>query len=210
LGGADPGLIEAWLAARSIARGLPAPVHDHGGLRVDSDTRAERCRYVFASPCEGLRRLGEAIDVPFVALKLAAPGAELMRLLPPRWALASDNFMMVCDAGWPPARIPDGYGVTLEQDGPVAIATIHDGNGVSAASGRAVEHAGVFIFDQIAVEAAHRRRGLGSALMGALLAARVSPASRLVLTATHEGRALYRRLGWRDYSPWATAMIPPP
>ena len=32
----DPTLVRGWLAARSLARGLPAPVADHGGWRVDT------------------------------------------------------------------------------------------------------------------------------------------------------------------------------
>jgi hypothetical protein len=31
----DPQLLRAWLTARSVSRGLPAPVPDHGGWRVD-------------------------------------------------------------------------------------------------------------------------------------------------------------------------------
>ncbi|HLY07000.1 MAG TPA: hypothetical protein VKR31_14740, partial [Rhizomicrobium sp.] len=32
----DPFLLESWLRARSLSRGLPQPVADSGGLRVDS------------------------------------------------------------------------------------------------------------------------------------------------------------------------------
>jgi hypothetical protein len=34
--GVDPALLEAWLSARSIARGLPLPIPDQGGFRVDT------------------------------------------------------------------------------------------------------------------------------------------------------------------------------
>jgi GNAT superfamily N-acetyltransferase len=204
----DPDLVEAWLTARSISRGLPWPVADHGGLRVDSAQPEEKSRYIFVEPVEGLRQLGEEIDEPFVALKLCRPASELMRILPDRWQLASDHFMLVWDSPSQPAPLPNPYALAVQMGGRVAVATIRDPAGALAASGRAVEHDGVFIFDQIRTEEAHRRRGLGSALMGALLTARTSAASRLILTATDEGRALYHRLGWRDYCHWSTALIP--
>jgi len=208
MGHADPALVEAWLTARSISRGLPLPVADHGGLRVDSGQPEEKRRYIFAEPGEGLRWLGAELDEPYIHLKLCRPAAELMALLPGRWQLLSDHFMLVWDEPPAPVPLPAGYALTLERDGQVAVATIRDATGEPAARGRAVEHGGAFIFDQIGTDAAHRRRGLGSALMGALLSARMSSASRPILTATDDGRALYHRLGWRDYCHWPTAIIP--
>ena len=35
----DPGRLHAWLAARSIARGLPPPVSEPGGFRVEEGRR---------------------------------------------------------------------------------------------------------------------------------------------------------------------------
>ena len=77
-----------------------------------------------------------------------------------------------------------------------------------AASGYAAEHDGVFIYDRIATQEAHQRRGLGRALMAALAGERRSPRSQEILTATPAGQSLYRQIGWRDYSPYSTAMIP--
>ena len=205
----DPALVEAWLTARSISRGLPWPVADHGGLRVDSGQPDEIRRHIFLQPGDGLRRLGEEIDEPFIALKLCRSGLELMRLLPDRWRLASDHFMLVWNEPGARTTLPAGYALALEQAGQVAVATIRDSAGELAARGRAVEHGGAFIFDQIGTEEAHRRRGLGTALMGALMSTRKSSASRPILTATDDGRALYHRLGWRDYCHWSTAVIPP-
>jgi GNAT superfamily N-acetyltransferase len=208
MGAVDAALVAAWLAGRSLSRGLPLPVQDHGGLRVDSGEPEERCRYVFAAPAEGLRCLGEAIREPFVAIKLCRSGDELMRLLPARWALASDHCMMVCGAPPPPSPVPAGYTLALEADGAAMLATLRDTAQAPVASGRAVEHGGAFVLDQIRTDEAHRRRGLASAVVGALLARRRSPASRPVLTATEEGRALYLRLGWQTYCPYSTAVIP--
>ena len=70
------------------------------------------------------------------------------------------------------------------------------------------EAAGVFVYDRIETAPAHRRRGLGRAVMAALADARRSRAASQVLVATDDGRALYARLGWSVYSTFATAVIP--
>lgn len=206
----DEALVVAWLAARSLARGLPAPVADHGGWRVDSNQPRERRRYVFTAPCDGLRALGEAIDEPRVALKLCRPNDELFALLPPRWQLTSDidTRVMVRDEApdSAPSLSPE-YRAEIERDGDVIFARITMGDAL-AASGYAAEQGGVFVYDRIVTEEAHRRRGLGRALMALLGRARRSPGSREILTATAAGRALYLTMGWRDYSPYSTAMIP--
>ena len=76
------------------------------------------------------------------------------------------------------------------------------------ASGDAAEFAGVFVYDRIRTEEPFRRRGLGRALIAALGRERRSPESREILVATEQGRALYLTLGWRDYAPYTTGVIP--
>ena len=105
--GPDPDLVRGWLAARSLARGLPAPVADHGGWRVDTGIEAERQRYVFASATPGLAHLAATIDAPAIFLKLCADAATFRALLPPRWTITDANRMMVTDgAPPPPGRCP--------------------------------------------------------------------------------------------------------
>ena len=53
----DAALLWDWLAGRSLARGLPMPVPDHGGMRVDTAAPDEVCRYVFAGPAPAIRTL---------------------------------------------------------------------------------------------------------------------------------------------------------
>ena len=76
-----------------------------------------------------------------------------------------------------------------------------------AASGYAAEYNGIFIFDRIIVEEAHRRRGLGKAMMAVLGAEQRSRATRRVLVATDAGRALYSTLGWTVIAPYSTVVI---
>ncbi|GAA2706666.1 GNAT family N-acetyltransferase [Actinoplanes palleronii] len=78
-----------------------------------------------------------------------------------------------------------------------------------AASGRlaAAETSGVV--DQVETAAAHRPRGLGSAVLRALGNRAVGLGlTGGILVATDEGRALYRSLGWVDRSPIAVAYVP--
>lgn len=205
---ADPTLVEAWLGARSVGRGLPLPVRDRGGLRVDTSRPEERRRYVFVRPSEGLRDLAESISEPRIALKLAGTREELAALLPARWRISEPGFLMVrdgADTDAPP--LADAYRLRLSTTAATTEARILTPNGELAASGHAVEYAGVFVYDRIVTDAAHRRRGLGRVVMAALGSARRSAASRPVLVATPEGRALYARLGWTLHSPWTTALI---
>lgn len=205
----DPALVRGWLAARSLARGLPQPVADHGGWRVDTGLPTETCRHVFAHVCPGLRTLADRIDAPLVFLKLCA-GRDLLRaLLPPRWHVEPPNRMMVRDG--PPGRpppLPTGYRADLSMAGAVAQARIVAPDGDLAASGHAAGLDGVFVYDRIVTAEAHRRRGLGTVVMAMLGTARRSPDARQVLVATDAGAALYATLGWRVYAPYTTAGVP--
>ncbi|WP_210356914.1 GNAT family N-acetyltransferase [Sphingomonas beigongshangi] len=204
----DPDLVRGWLAARSLSRGLPAPVADHGGWRVDTDDAEERRRYVFATAGEGLVALARSIDAPRVFVKLCADAAALRALLPPRWSILPSNCMMVRAAPGPAPAIPAGYRAMVERRGAVTRVDLVTQDGRPAARGFAAEHGGVFCYDRIVTEEAHRRRGLGRALMATLATARRDPTAREVLTATPMGRALYATIGWRVYVPYTTAVIP--
>ena len=203
----DTALVHAWLAGRSLSRGLPAPVVDSGGWRVDTNGEAELRRYVFAHPDAGLTRLARTIDQPRIVIKLCADPATLLALLPPGWTIIDANRMMVTDGAPPPLALPPAYSLHTETCGAVTHVAIVADTGEPAASGHAAEHAGAFVYDRIVVEEPHRRRGLGRALMAALGEARRDPRSQQILTATDMGAALYGSLGWRIYAPYTTAGL---
>ena len=201
-------LVPGWLRARSIARGLPLPVADHGGWRVDTGHPDELRRHVFARPCAGLRELALFIGEPGVFLKLAGAPDSLLALLTPRWELDKVRWMMSCATFAPPSRpLAPGYRLAVTSDGPVTVARIVAEDGALAASGYAAEEGGYFVYDRIVTEAAHGRKGLGSHVMAALRGARQSLLSRQVLVATDEGRVLYSALGWHVVAPFATARV---
>ncbi len=206
---ADPDLVRAWAEAWSLGRNLPVPVADHGGLRIDTGSPTEARRYVFAQATPGLRALAEATEEPRVFIKLCAPDDDLRALAPPRWLLEPACWLMTCPGrtAATPALSPP-YALRLSTVGPVSEARIVTAAGEVAASGHAAEHAGVFVYDRIVTEEAHRRRGLGRVVMAALASARRAPDAPQVLVATRDGRALYETLGWSVHSPYATVFIP--
>ncbi len=205
----EPKLIEAWMIARSLARGLPPPRWDRGGLRLDTGSEKEVRRWVFPEPHPGLGQLGREIDAPRIFLKLCGSPEALRQVLPGRWVIQPLSYVMV-GAADPLATFsaPEGYRLERSANGEVGYACLLAPDGTRAASGYCAEAEGVFIYDRIETEAAHRRRGLGQAIMHALGALQRSPDAIHVLVATEAGKALYTRLGWSVISPYATAVIP--
>lgn len=202
-------LLFGWLAARSLARGLPAPVADRGGFRVDTGGEVEICRWVFTQPGSGLSALGNALDAPGYFLKLCGSGEDLLAALPPRWRLQEPGYCMQGPATpLPPASLPPGYALQLDRDAGGSRVVILAPDGALAASGTAAEAADVFVYDRIITEPDHRRKGLGRAVMAALREARADSAATELLVATDDGRALYASLGWTVLSPFVTAEIP--
>ena len=208
----DPVLMEAWLRARSVSRGLPQPVPDSGGLRVDSGLPNETRRYLFPRAVEGLREIAERIREPRIPLKLCDTPEIMRSYLPSRWEISPANFVMTCreaiggdvDAQHPPA----GYRLELHTGSDVTEAIILSTAGEIAASGYAARHGDVFVYDRIVTAESHRRKGLGTIVMTALASARHVSAELQILVATPEGRELYRSLGWMDYALYTSAVIP--
>lgn len=201
-------LLRAWLTGRSLARGVPAPVAEHGGYRVDTRSESEFCRWVYAAPHPELAVLARAIDQPGRLIKLCDTDEALRALLPAGWQLhAPSHFMQ--GGSWPaPMPLAPGYACTTHLEGPVAQVIIRDASGTLAASGYAAQTVDAFVYDRIVTAPEHRRRGLGGAVMAALRATRTRPDTAELLVATDEGRQLYQRLGWRALSPYATASLP--
>lgn len=208
---ADPMLLKGWLTARSIARKLPQPVPEHGGLRVETGLPQETRRYVFARPEHSIRALAQSIIAPNIFIKMCGTGEQLMALVPSHWQLRPTSYLMTTDRlhhNMPP--LPIGYRLELSTEQSVTMARVLAEDDSLAASGYAAEHDGYFVYDRIGTEAAHRRLGLGRAIMMALASTRQSSDSQQVLVATEEGRALYSTLGWIMHSPYSTAFIAAP
>ncbi|UZK64644.1 GNAT family N-acetyltransferase [Sphingomonas sp. M1-B02] len=208
--GVDPQILNAWLSARSIARGLPLPIPACGGFRVDTNSDSEVARWVFPRMGPGLEELARSISEPLYLLKLCGAADELRAVLPTGWQLYAPGYFMRATCA-PTARpLPDGYAIKTKRIGTVLEAQIFFETGVLAASGYAVETHDVFIYDRIVTEPAHRRKGLGHALMLTLHAGRHRPNVPELLVATEDGQALYSALGWITVSPYSTASVATP
>jgi GNAT superfamily N-acetyltransferase len=203
----DPALLQSWLSGRSFVRGLPQPVADHGGFRVDSHTDAEIRRWVFPKMGPGLEALARSIQEPLHFLKLCGVADELRSALPCGWALHDPNYFMVAGGARFERPLAEGYTPEVGRNGPVVEVRIWSDDGALAASGYAGETPSAFVYDKIVTSPEHRRKGLGQAVMATLHRARQNSASLELLVATEEGRALYSKLGWRTISPFSTASI---
>jgi GNAT superfamily N-acetyltransferase len=202
-------LIATWLAARSIARGLPPPVADHGGYRLDTNTADEIVRWVYPEVGPSLSALARAIDRPCHMVKACAAPEQLRAALPEGWMVHAPGYFMAGPAApvAPPA-CPAGYTLEVARTGAVTQVRIVADGGELAASAFAAETAEAFIYDRVVTAPGHRRRGLGRVLMAALRQAKQRPAAPELLVATEEGRALYQALGWRTLSIFSTGSLP--
>lgn len=209
-GGVGPHLIGAWLTSRSLARGLPLPVREFDGFRVDTNSETEVARWVFPKIGPGLQALGRSILEPRYFLKLCAPACELRAALPLGWELHPPGYFMRSTGEAVKAQLPDGYKIETERAGVVSAARIWARTGELAASGYAAEACNVFIYDRIVTEPEHRRKGLGRAVMAALHATKLQSSAPELLVATEDGRALYSALGWKTVSQYSTASIVKP
>jgi GNAT superfamily N-acetyltransferase len=152
--------------------------------------------------------LAREMSAPGTFLKVCASGEDVARLLPPHWEVTATHTMMSTTL-FPPVSAPGSPAefVVSEVDraGPVLSVEIRMG-GELAANGRAALHDDCAVFDQIETRPAHQRRGLGRLVMLRLSqAACAAGATRGLLVATEEGRALYATLGWRVECPLTTA-----
>jgi GNAT superfamily N-acetyltransferase len=205
---ADPDVVAAWVAGWALCRKLPAPVPAYGGLRVDVGLPDQKARYVFAAASPQVRRAADAIADENVFLKVCAPPEVVRDHLPPDWLIEPVSFMMTADdLTSPPHGVGGGYRMGREQEGAGDLVRILAADGEVAASGRASVVGSDAIFDQIVTHPEHRRRGLGRAVMGMLAGlARERGASRGLLVATPDGRALYGAMGWRLHCLYTTAV----
>jgi GNAT superfamily N-acetyltransferase len=199
----DRELIETWLTGWARARDVGQPADLGDCWRVEIGWPSQKMRYVFPLPSRELPNLAATITDPLIYLKAFVTADAMTALLPPGWAVEPQCVMMLLDdLNSTQPVLPAGY--RLEQGGRNARILYAD---AVVASGQVVEEKSLAVFVGIKVDAAHRRRGLGRAVMGALTAmARDLDARRGALVATQEGQALYQALGWRDYAPYVSAF----
>jgi GNAT superfamily N-acetyltransferase len=106
--------------------------------------------------------------------------------------------------------LPEGYRAEAERDGGVITVMVSAGEAV-AASGRIAVIGADAVADRVQTHPDHRRRGLGGAVMGLLVAAaREAGAVHGQLVASEMGEPLYTGLGWRAEARVVTARSATP
>ena len=121
-------------------------------------------------------------------------------------ARPDETFMRRALADHPAFDAPAGYAVEVTRD-PVIKVRVLAPDGEEAASGLMAVAGEDAIAHRIFTEEAHRRRGLGSVVMGALAreAVRDGATTGLLFSST-EGVHLYRKLGWERISDLVVAQ----
>ncbi|MGW4350437.1 GNAT family N-acetyltransferase [Streptomyces sp. NPDC004690] len=206
----EAGLIGRWLDGWTVARSLPEaePVEPAGdGLRSKCDQPGREIE-VFALRAdeepESVARLAAAVATARQVTWLTVPtlrpdtaeavvGAAGLELV------QRSEWLMTTDLTEHPQHEPAApYEREVRTEGPVTVVSLHAPSGEVAARGSIAVVGGDAIADRIETDAAHRRRGLGRAVMSALAEAAVSQGARTgLLIASQEGQRLYSTLGWR-------------
>src|SRR6185436_15021494 len=162
-------LVAKWLRGWALSREKPAPEPIVGGWRVEVNEPDQVARYVFPRADETLQHLTQAIHPALTPIKVCATPDEVAPLLTPPWVIDRTSPMMIKTAlAATDASVANGYSVVVTGTSEVLIAFAVTSKGDIAAGGRAALIEDIAVFDRISTQEAHRRRGLGSAIMRAL------------------------------------------
>ncbi|ANZ39211.1 GNAT family N-acetyltransferase [Lentzea guizhouensis] len=197
-----------WVRGWALSRGTPAPVEEPDGYRVDVGLPAHRVRYVLPDPAAAGPRAATLTE-PGTWLKVCGSPDQVQ--LTPAWTVGAPEYLMTIDLHpHPPVPPPATYTAELRSTGDVHDAVVLN-NDHLAAKGRVAVCGSAAVVDVVETDPAHRRRGLGRVVMSELTrAAAAGGATRAVLVATEDGRALYEKLGWAVVSPVTAAHLPVP
>ncbi|MFF0483144.1 GNAT family N-acetyltransferase [Streptomyces sp. NPDC004435] len=192
-----------WVEGWAVARRVAAPVEVPWGLRVEVGRPSQVVRHVLLGADDTTARgLIGSVTEPTTCVKAFMTSEAMRPWFTPAWEPVEPCFLMAVALRPAPVRAPEGYDVDVEvADGVVSVRVLSAG-GELAAAGLAGLTGDACVFDQIVTEPAHRRRGLGTLVMGALTeAAAERGAASGVLGATFPGRGLYEALGWKVLAP---------
>jgi GNAT superfamily N-acetyltransferase len=206
--------VEAWVEGWLRSRRPPGAERVDGGWFVRTGTQREACRWVLTQPTPERLAAILAGPVPVTGcVKFAGEPRDWMPRFGPGWEEDELGWFMALDLEPTPAPVaPEGYRLEVITEPELIMARLIDVDGDLGASGqcgRATSN-GYAVPDKIITEPEHRRRGLGSMVMRVLQHQAYEAGARTaVLSATVDGRALYRRLGWRELGAMVGAYYRP-
>jgi GNAT superfamily N-acetyltransferase len=198
-------LVRRWQAGWSQARDWNSYAEIDGIIEVRIGLPDRMAEYVLAD--DGPDRLEVAAELalsdehPTGASWVTVATADADRVRPQLEALGLEVtrvewLMTVPLADQLAQRLPESYSLDTElQPGLIDVRVI-SADGL-AAGGRMAVNGTDAVADMILTDPAHRRRGLGRAVMGALVAGAIDQgATDGLLMASADGLHLYRALGW--------------
>lgn len=209
----DRKIVRAWVNGWVVSRGAAPPVEQPWGFTLDVGLPRHVTRHVLPDADEGIVRKLLETSPPATWLKLFVAEETIAPWLSRDWSFDDPGFLMSADLRPAATQIPDGYRMRTWTSGRVtrALVVAHDGS--FAARGQVARPASggsSVAFDQIETAAAHRRRGLGQAVMRTLTnEVAHKGAVTGVLGSTLGGRALYESLGWRVRGPLTSVVRGP-
>ncbi|GAA0211281.1 hypothetical protein GCM10010492_06370 [Saccharothrix mutabilis subsp. mutabilis] len=196
-------LVRRWERGWRECRGWATPEEARGGLHSVQD-QATRYREIIALHDDDatVRTLAEeaaaATRTTWVTVATTRPEEVEHALhaagMRPR---ATHEYLMTRALADHPTRTPaEPYRVTTTATGALLKAEVRHGDAL-AAGGQASVVDGHAVPDRIETQPDHRRRGLGTVVMGALITEAASHGAHTgILVASPEGRSLYTSLGW--------------
>lgn len=204
-------IVETWLKGWSLSRGVPPPVKYQSGLKVDVGLEDQKARYVFPELNDDVFRLADAINEPWVFLKVCTGPENITNRISGKWTIQPQGYMMTCfhPMNALTTGLHEGYKLEFEHYHATTVVKIVTQAGEPAAIGRVVAVDDLAVYDRIITEEKHRRKGLARFLMKELEKIALSKGvSKNFLVATEEGKLLYQSLGWEVYSLYTSIVIP--
>ena len=200
--GADVGtssLMTTWAEGWTVTRDRPSPDVTPYGRYINVGRPEQVGRHVVAEGAEALvPTLAASITASHIFIKAFGTPAVIGAMLPLNWAVEAAVWLMTTELNATRDKGLASADYIAAVSGERAISVeLRDLAGELGATGRAAVVGRWCIFDQIVTVEAHRRRGLGSAVMRLIgREAELRGAEAGLLVATDDGRALYERLGW--------------
>ena len=211
-------LIRKWQHGWSLARGLPEPEVGADGISVRCDQPGREVEVVALHADEdpaSVTRLAAVVAASAAVTWLTVPTNrpdEVERLILDsglKLLKRSEALMTVDLARHPVHRPADSYRAEIRSNESVIQASLYDSADEVAAYGQmgiAGTHA---VADRIETLPAHRRRGLGRAVMSLLAEAALAHGAKTgLLIASEEGQHLYAALGWNRVADVLIAAAP--
>lgn len=204
--------MEKWLKGWAMSRDLPLPEQWESGYKVKVGEEMQKERYVFPKLNNDFIRLARLVHEPWIHLKVCASYEEFRDLIPERWKLQPQGYMMKCSGRMKTSsgRIGTDYSLEVTEHKPYSFTVkIMYRETEQAAIGRLIIIDGLAVYDRIRTESNHQRKGLATLMMKSLESIALSKGITAgLLVATSQGKPLYESLGWEMYSVYTSVLIP--